>query len=99
MRSHIVQFCGMVFLLLLLGQSGLVESQDVPIVGDTKALFPIADAAISDSNQNSNYGSQSGLWVGYDPILGYTRTLLQFDVAAEIPAGARIDSATMQLYM
>ena len=94
---------GTVFLLVL-GQVQLARSQEEPlpaieIAADTKALFPIADAYIIDSSQNSNFGSATNLRVGYDPTLGYMRSLLWFDVAGEIPSGVKIDSAALQLYV
>jgi hypothetical protein len=57
------------------------------------------DAYIASSQPNNNFGGDDGLFVGYNNTYGAERSLLWFDVAGEIPAGANVNSATLELYL
>lgn len=57
------------------------------------------DAYIASNQPDNNFGSEGGLFVGYNDTYGAERSLLWFDVAGELPAGANVSSATLELYL
>lgn len=65
----------------------------------TKTLNPIADAYVEDVNPSTNYGGQSYLKVSDsgNMFVGESLAFLKFDLS-EIPSGATINSAKLQLY-
>lgn len=59
-------------------------------------LFPIKDNTIYDNANNSN--AKGALAVGHIyQATGLRRALMQFDIAANVPAGAMINSVTLRL--
>ena len=63
----------------------------------TTNLVTIADTSIHDSFPDSNFGSGTTFTSGGRLQGGRSRGLIQFDIAAAIPAGATINSATLTL--
>ncbi|HET7047345.1 MAG TPA: DNRLRE domain-containing protein [Solirubrobacteraceae bacterium] len=61
---------------------------------DLQTFGAVADSYVSSAAPLSNYGSATRFWVqGATPVM---RTYVRFDV--EVPAGATITGATLQLY-
>ena len=102
-RSGIYGAAAAVLLLL-----GAWASSPAVVQGQTVDLQPVADATIYEPTQecsnpsvslNAN-GGGPGLFIGRTgPIAGnlVRRSLIRFDVAAAIPAGATIESAALSL--
>ncbi len=64
----------------------------------TQQLEPSADATIDQGNPAANYGSDTELRIGTDPLARHSLSLLKFDVTP-IPDGAPVSSATLRLYV
>src|SRR5436305_7066392 len=63
-------------------------------------LAPIADNTIFQIPAGNSDGAGPDLYAGEtERGAGARRALLQFDVAGSLPAGAHIDSATLQLHV
>src|SRR5262245_61979243 len=66
---------------------------------DTKVLTPVRDNTLFESTVGDiSDGAGQFLYAGASGA-GIRRTLLKFDVASAIPAGAKIDSATLQMHV
>ena len=63
--------------------------------GAVVSLVPTLDNSIYSESDNSN--ALGGLFTGRTAIGGIRRALLEFDIAASIPAGATIDSVVLTL--
>jgi hypothetical protein len=64
----------------------------------TKVLTPVADNTIYQDSGSLSNGAGQYLFAGQADHHAYIRhALLKFDVAAAIPAGSRIDNATLRL--
>ncbi len=61
------------------------------------ALTPSADTTLSAQSSDYNSGANLSLAAGNTAGLSPTRALVQFNLAAVVPAGARITSATLLL--
>lgn len=60
----------------------------------------LEDESVSSNNPNSNYDANlagGGVWVGYEPVDGYVRAWLKYDLA-HIPKEIGILSAQIHLY-
>ncbi|HBY99046.1 MAG TPA: hypothetical protein DEP84_34705 [Chloroflexi bacterium] len=63
---------------------------------------PSADTYIASNRPGSNFGSATGLFLGYnlvDSNYGAERTLLRFDALGTLPKGVIINSARLRLYL
>jgi len=60
-------------------------------------LTPIADTTLSERYPENNFGAMPTFNSGTTQNSNYNRGLLQFDVAAALPAGAKITAATLTL--
>ena len=70
------------------------------IGGGGYALIPVADAEVASGSPNSNFGSNSNLYLETSSAagtFGVERAWLKFDVSS-IPAGSTITRATLQLW-
>jgi Dockerin type I domain/Bacterial Ig domain len=78
----------------------LIEQFETRSLLATVTLTPTADNTIfEEAPQNSN-GAGQYLFAGQAfTAAGIRRALLRFDVASAIPAGSRIDSATLELHV
>lgn len=77
---------------------------NIPVWGRTTdqdaTLAPVADTFVASGRPDTNWSEFRTIWVGYDQAGGYRveRSLLSFD-ASNIPAGSKIDTATLRLYL
>lgn len=62
---------------------------------------PSADAYVASRFPNQNFGTATGLFLGYNLVdnFGAERVLLRFDTLNLIPAGSVINSARLRLYL
>lgn len=67
--------------------------------GATAYLTPSADTALLENFPTNNVGGQTWLNAGTTQVFTKNRALLRFDVAAAIPAGARITAAALTLHV
>lgn len=65
--------------------------------GVTTNLLPVADTTIHDAFPDNNFGSGTTFTSGGRNMGGKSRGLLRFDIAAAIPSGATINSASLSL--
>ena len=81
-------------------QPWLRPQEDDAVLQDI-ILFPVADTWIASGFPDANFGDSHNLRIGYNVAqnLGAVRTLLQFDIAGEIPDDVTIVDATLYLYM
>lgn len=87
---------GLSIAAVLLG-AGLFRTP-VAAHADQQALFPIQDnTLIENVAGSSSSGLGPGLFVGKTNSSSLRRTLVRFDVAGAIPAGAHIDSVRLQM--
>ncbi|MBI3879678.1 MAG: DNRLRE domain-containing protein [Verrucomicrobia bacterium] len=85
-----VAFVGAMVATVMLG--GLAARADIV------STNPIADTDLFEVFPNNNLGRSPGLPVGTTATSGASgRMLLRFDIAAVVPAGATINSVTLQL--
>jgi hypothetical protein len=63
-------------------------------------LLPVADTYVTSGQPNQSHGGDKGMWVGHDEQPGnqIQRSLVRFDIG-DIPAGIRVESAILSLYM
>ncbi len=108
MLKRIGRVIGGICLVLVLGQANWVQSQaeltpnplpPVRVAADTLAIFPTEDTYIASGRTNDNFGQQDSLRLGYDGTEGSMRSLIRFDVANQLPDGAVVDSALLQVYV
>ncbi len=78
-----------IFVVLVLGAHSLFA--------DTVSLTPVADTSIAEVAPSNNAGARSWLNIGDNMHLQRNRALIKFDIAGNIPAHARISSATLWL--
>ena len=66
-------------------------------------LYAVADATVDSAFPTTNYGTAGTLGVKYGLSLAggpsYERTLLRFDLSAQVPSNAIIERAQLQLYL
>src|SRR4051812_12486 len=76
----------------------LVEQFESRELLTTLTLTPVADNSIF-SNVTSNSDGIGPTFFSGESGVGPRRALLKFDVAGSVPAGARIDSVTLQVHV
>jgi hypothetical protein len=69
-----------------------------PLGGPQVVLEPVQDNVLFSESQNSN-GAGSSLFCGTTAIGDFRRSLLRFDVAGSLPAGATVTGAELRLRM
>ncbi len=82
------------------GDSGWSNVQSAT-VQPPSTLFAVADASALEGIPNTNDGTDSTMWTGYEhcsDFSGITRSLVKFDLSA-IPAGAQIAQASLSLFL
>lgn len=78
------------------GRAGLADPH---ILASTVVTLPVrADATVNSANASTNYGTASTLEVQLSART-VQRTLLQFSVRSDLPPGAVIESAELQMYL
>jgi hypothetical protein len=88
-----------IFVTSLLLLSFLVPKRAVAtsVIGSTKiTLYAVADAYVNSSNPNTNYGSESRLYVTSDTEVEYTYVMFNL---SSVPSNATILSAEIMLYL
>lgn len=65
--------------------------------GESVVLRPLADTSLFESAPHNNGGALLSLAAGETGSHGATRSLIRFDVAGALPAGAQVISARMRL--
>jgi hypothetical protein len=80
------------FLLVLLLCCGMIRGQAESII-----LVPVADATLIEASPQNSSGGAIFFNSGTTQNRTRNRALLQFDVAAQLPADAQITSATLRL--
>lgn len=86
---------GSVLRLVVAGVTAAVVGR---LEAGTVSLKPVADTGILAFSPNNNFGAGTALVLGginKSPMPG--RILLQFDIAAGVPAGARVTAATLKI--
>ena len=68
-----------------------------PVSGGTLYLTPSADTTLVEHYPSNNLGAQLFLNSGTTQIFTKNRALLKFDIAAQLPAAAKITSASLTL--
>lgn len=63
----------------------------------TVSLTPIADTTLQQAFRDNNFGGGTSITAGGRRQGGAARGLLQFDIAASLPAGVTVDSASLGL--
>src|SRR5205085_1898125 len=66
---------------------------------DVVTIGAAADASIFSTNLNNSLGAGPGMFVGTDTNGQKMRSLLRFDVAANVPAGATITDVKLTLHL
>ena len=56
------------------------------------------DTILDEGGPNTNYGTETYLWVRSRSSSRNNRAILKFDVSSQIPSGSTINSATLSLY-
>ncbi len=83
------------------GDSGWSNIQPASVL-PPDTFYSIADADVLQGYPNSNTGSDTEMWAGYDDSLDpdgmIVRSHVRFDVSA-IPSGTIINSAVLQVYL
>ncbi|PYJ06660.1 MAG: hypothetical protein DME25_06165 [Verrucomicrobia bacterium] len=67
------------------------------VLGATASLLPIADTSLMESFPTNNLGGENVILAGVGENLKRHRALLRFDAAGQLPAGAKIQSASLTL--
>lgn len=83
--------------LLSLAVATLSSSIPFPLSAEMVQLSPVADTSLFEPSPDNNLGGQTFLAVGVTSAGAKTRALLRFGVADALPAGATINSATLEL--
>jgi len=85
--------------ILALALTAPVAVFAAPAAGDEITLLPTADATIyEDTFGNSGNGSGEYLHTGQDASGAVKRSLLRFDIAGALPAGATIDAVSLRMF-
>ena len=84
------------FRLSALFSSLALSAFALPVHADTITLEPEADTTIIQNSDYANGGS-TGIFAGQTNMAGARRGLLRFNVAGELPAGAIVTRATLQM--
>lgn len=87
-RAFLIQL--MVILTICIG--GVVRA-------DVIVLNPTKDTTLYDDSEFFSNGAGSYMFTGQTNGTANRRALMKFDIAASIPAGSTINSASLQLYM
>jgi hypothetical protein len=74
-----------------------VDAATIVTFADQKDAMIFGTPAGADTGNSSGKGP--GMFAGADGSLNRKRSLIQFDVAGNVPAGAHITSATLTLYL
>src|SRR5262245_49684652 len=74
-----------------------VASATVISIPATKDAMIFGTSANADTNMSSGKGP--GMFAGADGSLNRKRSLIQFDIAGNVPSGAQITSATLTLIL
>ena len=70
------------------------------VCADVVTITPVADTCLFEKQEDFNWGAQTEIVAG---VLGFnegypmSRSLLKFDIAAEVPAGSTITGAQLTL--
>jgi hypothetical protein len=67
------------------------------VLADSVTLSPVADTTLFETTATNNLGAEATLISGTTASGFRNRAVLQFDIAAQIPAGAMVTSATLTL--
>ncbi len=76
---------------------GAILSEQITIQAATISLRPVADTTLQEAFPNDNLGDGTSFTAGGRRKGGRTRALMLFDIAGNLPAGARVDSVTLTL--
>ena len=69
----------------------------LPVFADSVSLSPVADTALFNAFPNNNMGSNANVAAGATASGAIFRAMVKFDLAGAIPAGATVDSVSLEL--
>src|SRR5215510_7941201 len=87
---------GAIFVCAMLGSVAFASAALVTIPAQKDAMI-FGTSANADTNMSSGKGP--GMFAGADGSLNRKRSLIQFDIAGNVPSGAQITSATLTLIL
>lgn len=88
MLRLVLSFAALLFCLMVSAPASLAQ--------ETVTLAPAKDATLYDANTGNSAGGGPHVYVGNNNRGDARRGLVQFDVAAAIPAGAMVTAATVR---